>query len=183
MTVRRDRGPRWFSWINVSDTVIPPWAVIAITGSRIVDTRIVFEGDRLPEDPITDPLPSWQNGVPWNAAFNDHRGVEIGAEGKLTVDLPAWCLITESLMVMDFASYNVRGTGQRFSLLTLPPNLDVESPLRFYWPGFHVLATRYIPEFHDIWNAKAGHFLQGNFKIGFVGGLATDVLAFDQVQP
>lgn len=180
MNPARDTGQRWLSWINVSDTIIPPWAVVAITGSRIVDTRIVFEAGRLPEDPVTDSLPIWENGVPWNAAFNDAQAVDVGAEGLLTVDLPAWCLISESATVMDFVTHYVRGTDQRFSLHEIRDSTDP----RFlaYWPGFYVLAARFIPEFTTIWNAKSPRFLQGNFKIGFVGGLATDVLAFDQVQ-
>ncbi len=172
MQSARQTGQRWLKWINLAGVVCPPFGVVAITGSRVVNTDIVFEADELPTDEASDPAAPWLNGVPWNAAFNDHDAVEPGGTGWLTVDLPAWGLITESLTLMSFASFRAVGGGQRWSLGTIPDNrTDYE-----YWPGFRVFGTRYFPDWVSTWNTRLPGFLEGNYKIGWLGGLATSLV-------
>lgn len=178
MTAQRVTGQRWHRWVNVDPKECPPFGAVYITGSRIVGTEFVFEAKRLPI--ATGPdigLHPWLNGVPWNAAFNDEHSLEpvadsADATGWLTMDLPAWTIISESVTLMSFVTFLAGSTNQRWSLHHVPEVGLFDSEL-VYLPGFRVLATRYMDGWYDIWHARQPDFLQGNYKIGFVGGLVT----------
>lgn len=171
----RDAGQRWFKWVNLDTLDCPPFGAIRITGSRIVGTDLVFEATRISGNAVHP----WEEGVPWNAAFNDEHAVEPvednpDAIGWLTMDLPAWTIISDSVILMSFCTWLAGSSAQRWSLHHVTEVGPVADELQ-YLPGFRVFATRYMPEWYDTWNARQPGFLQGNYKLGWVGGLATQL--------
>ena len=126
-------------------------------------------------------------GVIWTAGFNSEEAVQPGEYGRLTFDLPTWCLIEPQVdnliendignyaglmafvsYVPDGATWSLRSIG---SSLPQFPEATVDSP---FWTGYRVFAILDIPEFTAIWNPQLPSAQQlERFRIGLIGGLAT----------
>ena len=167
-------GQRWHKWINVDTVACPPWGAIAITGSRIVGTEVIFEGARLPVDSVSDPLPPWYNGTPWNIGFTTEGIVEPGAKGLVSFDRPSWVMVVDSVLVGDFVTGMIRDRHEDWALQKIPATVNPNELNLEYFPGFRVLATRYFPDWLDIWSERQSGVLTGQYVIALVGGLWAD---------
>lgn len=172
----RDTGQRWHRWRNNSTFAAPPFAHLHITGTIAGDsTDIIFTAD-LPPVPSVPPLENL--GVQWFSGFNCELPVEPGAEGYFTFDLPAWTIISDNVELAEFVTAG-DPLGQRWSLSPIPDGNDFDEQ---YWSGFRVFATRFMPDWVAPWNARQPTFLQGIYKLGFVGGLTTYLTDFINIE-
>jgi len=181
--VSRETGQRWMRWRNDSDLPCPPWGWFIITGSFLDGMEVIWTG-------IVNDGPSTVNdnddtGVSFKSGFNSEQAVDPNETGRFTVDLPTWCLIQPAtsdvadpieneIGLMGFYTYQsgCDPWALRRKIVGAVPSAQYD-----LWDGYRVFAIRDISEFTAIWRAKlgAGTFATGEFRIGLIGGLVTEL--------